>query len=188
MVMRQVLIALAFLVVASGSRADSWAGPRPESVFSEDGSRFVRVKPAKESGARAEFYVRTPDHSYRRVAAVTLLNPVAPVKTIVTNAGYFIAIDNWHNAGYGEVLAVYDPSGKLVKSHRLEDLYDEEAIKTVPTSVSSRWWRCNPIGFVDPDRQTEIYISEFRGGLFRLTVATGLVRYEEGTASCGRGD
>jgi hypothetical protein len=184
--MRQAILCLTLLVAAVAARADSWAGPQAESVFSQDGSRFVRVTPGQRDGARAEFYARTPDRSYRRVADVTLLNPVAPVKMIMTNAGYLIAMDNWHNAGYGEVLAVYGPDGKVIKSHRLEDLYDKEGIATVPTSVSSRWWRCNPVGFVDPDQETEVYIGEFRGGFFRVKVATGLVSYEPGNATCGR--
>ena len=184
--MKRLVLGLLLALTMRPVAADSWAGPVPEGVFSVDGSRFVRITPGTGDGARAEFYLRTPDRSYKRVADVVLKNPIAPVKTIVTNGGHLIAFDNWHNAGYGEVVAVYDPTGRLVKSHRLEDMYDEEGLQRVPTSVSSRWWRCNPIGYVDPDKQTEIYFAEFRGGNFVLTVNTGLLRYEPGTATCNR--
>ena len=184
--MKPLMLALLMVATIHPAQGDSWAGPQPEGVFSADGSRFVRITPGSGDGARAEFYVRTADRSYRRLADVILKNPVAPVKTIVTNSGHLIAFDNWHNAGYGEVVAVYGPNGELLKSHRLEDMYDEDGLKAVPTSVSSRWWRCNPIGFVDPDKQTEIYFAEFRGGNFIVTVSSGLMRYEPGTATCNR--
>ena len=184
--MRKALLPLLLLMLALVVRADSWAGPRAEGVFSKDGGRMVRIAPGEnEKGARAEFYVRTPDRSYKRVADITLLNPVAPVLTLVSHDGYLLAIDNWHNAGYGEVLAVYDPNGKIVRSYRLEDMYQPKDVERVPTSVSSRWWRCNPTGFVDTE-QTQVYISEFRGGNFVITLADGLLRYEVGSATCQR--
>jgi hypothetical protein len=40
---------------------------------------------------------------------VTLKNPVAPVDTLLSNAGYLVTFDNWHNAGYGQVVAIYGP-------------------------------------------------------------------------------
>src|SRR5437899_5368829 len=177
--------------------ADDWPGPRTVSVFSEDGGRFVRLVPGTSVGetggfagapnggpARGEFYVRHGDRSYRLVADVALANPVAPVEALVSNTGHLITFDNWHNAGYGAVVAIYDPSGRLVRAWRLEDLYDAKRIADIPRSVSSRWWRCAPRGFVDPPTQHRVYAFERLGGSFVFTLVTGAVAYTAGRARC----
>ena len=47
------------------------------------------------------------DRSYRLAATAPLLNPVAPVDFFVTDRGFLITLDNWHNLGYGKVVAFY---------------------------------------------------------------------------------
>jgi len=176
---------------------DDWPGPQTVTVFSGDGRRFVRVIPGTSIGetvgfagaptgtpARAELYARQDDRSYRLVADVALANPVAPVAALVSNAGHLVTFDNWHNAGYGAVAAIYDPSGRLVKSWRLEDLYDAARVAAIPRSVSSRWWRCAAAGFVDPTTQRQVYVAERLGGTFVFTLAAGTVAYSAGRAPC----
>lgn len=200
MCMRIAAVVLTLISALSGF-ADSWAGARPVSIFSADGSHFVRITPGDSIGelagfagaqkgvhARGEFYVRRANASYERIADVRLRNPVAPVEVIVTNNGSMITLDNWHNAGYGEVLVVYDSRGKVIRSYRLEDLYEPPVVASVPATTSSRWWRCRVTGFVDPGHERELYIGEFRGGEFVLTVATGAIRYEAGQAPCRETD
>jgi len=185
------------LVAASPAIADDWPAPRIASVFSEDGRRFVRVIPGTSVGdtvgfagapkgapARGEFYVRQDDRSYRLVADVALANPVAPVAVLVSNTGHLVTFDNWHNAGYGTVVAIYDPSGRMLKMWRLEDLYPASRLADIPMSVSSRWWRCTPAGFVDPPTQRQVYVRERLGGTFVLTLATGAVTYAPGRGPC----
>ena len=106
--------------------ADSWPGPRVVNVFSGNGQYFVRILPGKSVGdtfgfadaakgpyARAEFYARQPDRSYQLAADVSLKNPVAPIDVIVSNQ-VICAFDNWHNLGYGKVVAIYDRKGMNV--------------------------------------------------------------------------
>jgi hypothetical protein len=184
-------------LAASPAAGDDWPAARAVSAFSEDGGRFVRVVPGSSIGdsvgfsgapkgapARGEFYARRRDRSYRLVADVALANPVAPVSVLVSNTGHVITFDNWHNAGYGAVVAIYEPSGRLVKSWRLEDLYDASRLPAIPRSVSSRWWRCAPSGFVDPPTQRQVYVSERLGGTFVFTLASGAVSYTPGRAAC----
>ncbi|HZF04478.1 MAG TPA: hypothetical protein VE932_09125 [Patescibacteria group bacterium] len=194
---RAAAIVVALALGATPALGDEWPGPRTVSVFSGDGRRFVRLVPGTSVGesvgfagapkgapARGEFYLRQGDRSYRLVADVALANPVAPVEALVSNAGHLITFDNWHNAGYGAVVAIYDPSGRFVRSWRLEDLYDAKRIADIPRSVSSRWWRCAPRGFVDPPTQHQVYAFERLGGSFVFTLASGAVAYTAGRARC----
>lgn len=192
-----VAVLLLVLVPASPVGADSWPGPRVVSVFSENGDRFVRIVPGASVGdtvgfagaprgayARGEFYARQPDRSYRLVADVPLANPVAPVEALVSNGGHLLTLDNWHNLGHGPVVAVYGPSGSLLRSYRLEELYDARRLASIPTSVSSRWWRCAVSGFVDPPTQAKVYVTERLGGTFVVTLPTAAIDYQAGAASC----
>jgi hypothetical protein len=141
-------------ILAGVARADDWPAAEVKEVFSESREWFVRVVPGSSIGdtvgfagspkgpyAKAEFYKRQSDRSYRVTKEITLINPVAPVAFLVTDRGYLVTFDNWHNMGYGWVLASYSPRGKLVASYGLRDLFSDEEIRKFERSVSSIWWR-----------------------------------------------
>lgn len=140
-------------VSCSASFADEWPGPQTREVFSKDRNHFVRVAPGESWGdtngfagspkgpyATAEFYHRRSDGSYSLGATVTLLNPVAPVEFFVTEQGYLLTLDNWHNMGYGKVVALYGADGAPIKSYELSDLFSPDEINGFDHSVSSIWW------------------------------------------------
>jgi hypothetical protein len=189
--------ALLALTCALGVGADDWPAATVQNVFSENGRYFVRIVPGKAVGdtvgfggaptgpyARGEFYSRQTDRSYQLTADVSLQNPVSPTDALVTNGGYLVTFDNWHNFGYGKIVAIYEPTGRLVRAFVLDDLYQPDRLKKLPLSVSSRWWRCAPQGFVDPADQTEIYVFEYFGGTFTFKVRTGAHEYHPGHKTC----
>ena len=191
------ITAALLLLVAQALVADDWPGPRVMTVFSEDGTRFVRVEPGESIGdtvgftgakrgayAKALFYVRQADRAYHLTAEVALLNPVAPVDLLLSNRGYLIAFDNWHNLGHGKAVVVYDPSGKPVASWELEQLYRPDQLRSIRQSVSSRWWRCSPFHFVDLREQTKVYVREALGGYFVFDLPKGSFAYFPGKAEC----
>lgn len=186
-------------LLSSPAMADDWPGPRIANIFSDNGKHFVRITPGDSIGdtvgfagarkgayAQAEFYKRHADQSYRRVAEVTLKNPVAPVDALVSNAGYLITFDNWHNAGHGQVVAIYSPRGEGIAAYGLTRLYPPARLAQLPESVSSRWWRCGPPGYVDPGTQTKAYVVEHFGGTFVFALTTGEFAYHPGVAACKR--
>ena len=192
-----VMLVVALVLAPVGMRADDWPAPQTRNVFSSDGGHFVRIVPGSSWGdvvgfqgaatgeyARGLFYALQADRSYRLVADVALVNPVAPVDALVTTSGELVTFDNWHNFGFGAVIAIYDPEGALRASYALEELYGEERLSDVPQSVSSRWWRCQPIGFVDPETETRIYVREVLGGEFVLALSPPSFTYHPGTAEC----
>ena len=120
------------LAVAPAARADDWPGPLTREVFSRSREYFVRVVPGESLGDTYGFAGRrraatrrrsstgaSADRSYRLVAEVPLLNPVAPYEFFVADDGRLATLDNWHNLGYGKVVSVYDARGKLVRAYEL---------------------------------------------------------------------
>jgi hypothetical protein len=197
-VMNRMMVFVAVLAIMPFSvSADEWPAATVVHVFSGNGRHFVRIIPGESYGdtvgfkgskkgiyARGEFYEKQPDRSYKLIADVALQNPVAPVESLLSNRGHLLTFDNWHNAGYGKVIAIYTPNGELVRAYDLNTLYSPKQIETIPASVSSRWWRCKPFGFVDPDEQTKIYVFEHFGGTFVFDLSTGKHEYQPGRATC----
>lgn len=193
--MRRVGPALLSLLLlgAGAAGADDWPGPRVFAVFSDNGRFFVRIVPGQSVGdtvgfagapkgryATALLYALQPDRAYRLQHEITLTNPVAPLSALVADDGAFVTFDNWHNVGFGKVVAIYAPTGRLVRSWELTDLYAKDKAETIPSSVSSRHWRCAPIHFVDPKEQQSVYVPEALGGYFVFTLATGGIVYTAG--------
>src|SRR5687767_7982871 len=145
----------ALLVVAVPAIADRWPSPSMTTVSSTNGRYFVRLIPGAVFGdggnARAVFYERRSLLTDRMIADVRLVNRVGPVDALVSNAGFLITFDNWHEAGYGPVVAIYDPKGSLISAYQAEQLYQPDQLARLPTSVSSRWWRCRLWGFLDAE-------------------------------------
>lgn len=190
------LLTAAFL--APQARGDDWPAPHTKEVFSESREHFVRVLPGESLGdtfgfagarkgryAAAEFYRRAPDRSYRLVAGAKLSNPVAPVEFLVADGGQLITIDNWHNVGYGKVIALYEASGKLLRAYELRDLFTPEEIQRFPHSVSSIHWRKGPL-YIRPDRKTAL-ITVAEGADLLFGMETGRFKYceyRERTSRC----
>ena len=150
--------------------ADEWPSPQSREVFSKGRDHFVRIVPGESWGdsfgfagapkgpyAKAIFYHRQSDGSYSLGATVSLLNPVAPVEFFVSDQGYLITLDNWHNMGHGKVLALYGPDGAPIKSYELRDLFSEEEIEHFDHSASSISWHKGPT-YLQTD-QTALFIS-----------------------------
>lgn len=184
-------------VFASSLQADDWPAARVNQVFSDNGNYFVRIVPGnnysetigfkgapKGEPARAAFYARQADRSYKLVAEVPLHNPVAPVDALVNNEGYLLTLDNWHNVGYGKIVAIYRPNGDSVVAYELGELYKPEQIDRISVSKSSRWWRCKPFGYVDTDKQSRVYVMEQLGGTFTFELMAGRYQYLPGHATC----
>jgi hypothetical protein len=180
------------LVYAAGARADDWPAPQVREVFSKSRAYFVRVTPGKSIGdtvgfagapkgeyATADFYRLEPDRSYRPIAAVKLLNPIAPVDFFVTDRGFLITLDNWHNRGYGKVFAIYDAAGKPVRAYELADLFSKTEIDAFPHSVSSIAWHKDAGAYIRDDQQTFYLTSDEKGSGFIFEVAGGSYQYCE---------
>ena len=164
--MRKTLAPVLCLCLAQYLRADDWAPAKVTEVFSDNRDYFVRIVPGESIGetfgfkgakvckhAHAQIFHIQLDRGYRLDREIELLNPVAPVSFFVSNAGDLITLDNWHNVGYGSVLALYLPDGKLVKAYKLLDLFPKSEVDSLPQSVSSIWWH-KGLTYIDIDQKT----------------------------------
>ena len=191
------LASLALLMALSPAWADDWPGPQTKEAFSASRDYFVRVIPGNSIGdtvgfkgahkgnyATAEFYRRDKHRSYKLVAETPLPNPIAPVDFHVARDGRLVTIDNWHNLGYGQVLVVVAPDGKLIKSNRLADLFLKAEIDQFPHSVSSIHWHDGPM-FFQQDQKT-LLITTKTGASLEVDTQTGAFQYCETVANAFR--
>lgn len=187
----------AFILYAAldAAVADDWPGATVKAVASQDGATVVRMIPGTSIGdtygfagapkgafASAQWF-RFRDNRYELYQAARLVNPVAPIHVAVANDGTLITLDNWHNVGFGDVVAIYAPDGKPRKKYRLEDLYPAAALDTIQRSVSSIWWRC--VG-IDPrvERDGTLQVHDTLGGRFTFHLGNGAYTYEAGAGAC----
>lgn len=191
------VFAVLLALLPAAAQADSWAGAVTREVFSASREFFVRIVPGNSLGdvvgfgsadkgrfAMAEFYRRAPDRSYRLVAATTLSNPVAPVEFFVADSGHLTTLDNWHNLGYDEVVAIYDATGKTIRRYALKDLFLPTEIEKLPHSVSSIRWRQGPT-YVRADQKT-LLVTVRSGVDFLFGLETGRFVYCEPQAKTSR--
>ena len=196
--MRLALLLLTLTAIPT-AQADDWPAPVIREVFSQSRSYFVRVIPGKSFGdtfgfsgaakgpyATAEFYRREKDQSYRLEATAPLLNPVAPVDFFVTDAGYLITLDNWHNTGYGKVVAFYTPLGKAIRAYGLSDLFTKSEIEGFGHSESSVQWRKFSGAYIRPGGDTlNITINDKGAGfIFELSGAYQYCETRAGNFQC----
>jgi hypothetical protein len=181
----RTLVVLALVALTSAAWADQWLTPQTREVWSQLRDQFVRVIPGKGIGetvgfrgaptgppATAELYRRAPDRSYRPTWTVDLVNPVAPVDVFLTDRGYLVTLDNWHNMGYGQVLALYSPEGKPIRSYALRDLFSAAEIERFSRSVSSIWWR-KQVAYVRSDQQSLYVQLDEKGGELIVETESG---------------
>jgi hypothetical protein len=196
--MTRALGALVLVVVGATSVvADDWPAAVVTEVFSQDRGWFVRVVPGASLGdavgfagarkgrhATAEFYRRRPDRSYALATVITLGNPIAPVRFFVTNRGFLVTLDNWHNLGYGQVLASYGPDGKRRAAYALADLFTPDEIAAFSHSVSSIRWRIDPAYVRDGQQSIHVGIGNGEGREIIFEPETGA--WQQCEARAGR--
>lgn len=186
-----------FIVVltlqAFNGLADEWPAPTSQHAVSRNGKYLARIVPGESWGdtvgfagskkgsyARGEFHEKQADRSFKLIADVPLQNPIAPVHILLSDQGYLVTFDNWHNAGYGKIVAIYKSSGTLLQSYELETLYSEKRVGEIPQTVSSRHWLSENYGFFSEADESKVYAYDFRGGLFLFDLLSGTSEYLEG--------
>jgi hypothetical protein len=115
-----------------------------------------------------------------------MLNPVAPIDFFVTDHGVLITLDNWHNMGYGKVVAFYSPEGKPIQAYGLSDFFIQSEIDALQHSISSIWWRMSAGSYVRKGEDTFYVTANDNGAgfVFELSGAYQYCETREGTFLC----
>jgi len=178
--MRSIGTALLFLI-SSYASADSWLSPSERGFVSSRGSVVVRVSPRQqdenEGYATAKYFRWSPPDSYELYLEISLLNPVAPVVSLVHENGTLFTLDNWYGNGHGEVVVIYKPNGEILKSYVLSDLYpDKKKREEIRRSVSSIVF---PYIFNDT-----VEVHDTLGSFFAFNLKTGSYSYKPSGINC----
>ena len=163
--------------------------------MSRNAQTLVRVIPGESIGTpsatpaqpgegfASAHWFRFRENRYELYQTAQLLNPVAPIHAAVANDGTLVTLDNWHNVGYGEIVVIYSPDGKVRKNYRLTDLYPPATIGKIERSVSSIWWRCmNGDPRIEPNGSLQV--DDKLGGRFTFRLDNGAQTYEAGVGGC----
>ena len=125
----RTLVAIMSISMLSVAIADSWLPAKTISATSENAEWLIRVEPGdsvgnvfgfagEPKGEYAEATLFKYDRgleNYTKIIKYRTRNPIAPVDILVSNSGWLVALDNWHNFGIGTVVATYDSEGTLVR-------------------------------------------------------------------------
>ena len=181
-------LALVLCLMAGAVGADSWLPQETTAYASPTGLRVVRVILGTDEGAvfgfagaprgqpaKAIVYRLASSGDYAKHKEFTLLNPIAPVFAAITDSGELITLDNWHNMGIGKsVVVVYSPSGSVVRSLGLPDIYSPTELKKFSLSSSSIWWRCGSGAELHP-RSHKLEFMDALGSSVEISLKTGEV-------------
>ena len=184
--MRCIGTALLF-IISSYVSADSWLPPSERGFVSTRGSVVVRASPRQrdenDGYATAKYFRWSPPDSYELYLEISLLNPVAPVVSLVHENGTLFTLDNWYSNGHGEVVVIYKPNGEILRSYVLSDLYpDKKKREKIRRSISSIWWRCETVYPYIYNDTVEVY--DTLGSFFAFNLKTGSYTYESSGIHC----
>lgn len=186
-----VLFLASVYIFSWPAKADSWASPQQETVYSPDGNTRLIITPRDLDNALAYYEDKVankdnpglPENSRRTKAFAVvetksedgawsvqwqtfLINELAPVSAFIANdAKHFVTFDNWGSTGYGnDVIAVYNEEKQLLWNHSLEDILPDFYLNALWRTVSSRYWMAG-----DPvitDKGFEIGIAVPKAGAY----------------------
>lgn len=196
----RIIVVTLFLFFMSNAVADSWVAAQPISAVSENAEWLVRVEPGESMGdvygfagspkgeyAEATLFKYDSGlESYAEVIKYRTRNPVAPVDILLSNSGWLVALDNWHNFGIGIAVASYDSEGALIRELSLADIFSDEELNRLDRTVSSIWWRCGP-AMLDP-METYFGIWDTLGRTVSINYVDGTIRVTGQSDVCADDD
>jgi tetratricopeptide (TPR) repeat protein len=136
------LAVLGITLLASSARADQWMTPTAQSLTSPDYKLRAVITPATDGKSGATATIGGRDQPAK---TFTLATRWMPVDAVLFDDGSLLALDHWHELGYGQVATLYERDGKIRWSRTLAELVGQAVADRAPHSVSSIWWRKKPL-------------------------------------------
>jgi hypothetical protein len=174
------------MLFAPALHADSWPLPVVVTVTSPSSNYIAQVFPGSRGyGGYADALTNRQDNasvilSVRLEHGITkvvwtgkLVNPAAPVEVYVSDAGYLVTMDNWHQVGHGSIVAIYDPKGHLLRHWTLEELFKPEERRQLSYSASSIWWHPSNKAHFGVGDETNTFVVPAVAKSFRFALTNG---------------
>jgi tetratricopeptide (TPR) repeat protein len=130
------------LLIAASARADEWMAPKVRTVVSPNGKLQAVITPAPDASSVATAAIGPKGGT---ATTFTLATTWSPVDVVLFDDGSLLALDHWHQLGYGKVATVYERDGKVRWTKTLAELAGQAFVDAAPHSVSSIWWRKTPL-------------------------------------------
>lgn len=120
--------------------------PKPRIYASESGTLGVKLLPRTSSGGKIVTEAIVFSYDMQGIEQTkwkrNLIN--APVRAYVSDEGHVITIDTFGNAGYNDVVVIYNRLGEKIGSYNLENLLDTQEInKHTNKTDNARYWTQN---------------------------------------------
>jgi hypothetical protein len=136
------LAVLGLTLLVSSARADQWVTPTARTVTSPNQKLTAVITPAADGKSGATV---TIGEKSRPGKPFTLATRWMPVDAVLFDDGSLLALDHWHQLGYGKVAILYERGGAIRWSKTLVDLVGQVVADSADHSVSSIWWRKMPL-------------------------------------------
>jgi tetratricopeptide (TPR) repeat protein len=136
------LAVLGITLLASSARADQWMTPTARSLTSPDQKLKAVITPAADGKSGATATIGEQDQPGK---TFTLSTRWMPVDGVLFDDGSLLALDHWHELGYGKVATLYERDGTIRWSKTLVELVGQAVADHAQRSVSSIWWRKRPL-------------------------------------------
>jgi tetratricopeptide (TPR) repeat protein len=171
---RFLFVVLGLVLAPAVTHADQWVTPSPVTLTSPNGKLQVTITPAADgkSGAQATVGPKGGKGTTYKMAA-----PWMPVDTMLFDDGSLLALDNWHSLGHGKMATVHERDGKVRWSKTLADLIGQQEVDRAPHSVSSIWWRKQPLEWSLAKDGKSVTITTHDENQLRIDLANGVPTY-----------
>lgn len=142
MAMHVRIAVLGIALLVSSARADQWVTPTEHTVVSPNRKLQAVITPAKDGKSGATATIGEKDKAGKSFMLATRW---MPVDVVLFDDGSLLALDHWHQLGYGKVATMYERDGTIRWTKTLVELIGQALVDSAQHSVSSIWWRKMPL-------------------------------------------
>ncbi|NPV00359.1 MAG: hypothetical protein HPY53_03150 [Brevinematales bacterium] len=143
--MKKLIVFISFCVFISVSSmyAKKWDKPKAEKFYSANSNYCLLVQPSDgDTPCKGTLYQTGYKAGLLTVWSAKLVNPVSPVKALVTDNGkYVVTFDDWENPGTTDnMIVIYGTDGKLIKKYKINDFINNKLLENLTELEDGYLW------------------------------------------------
>ncbi len=189
---RKSILAWASIVLClcAPAAADDWGAPEPVSFHSRGFGYVAEIFPpdSRQNSTKRPFCyfyeVGYGGIGWKVDAKLKwkapLVNDLMPYQAVVSMNGRLVTLNEYAALGYKNAVAIYSPTGALVKTYQLDDLMPAADREKIETSMSSRWWNKGAKYFF-LENPARLYVLLAEGKVLEFNLDTAQRKYGAST-------